>query len=162
MPWHDPGNDHRHGTARKSPLPATPIPSQDPAPMADSAHPGRCCHAARRIWTPSLPGSFPLSLSCNSQTAPAQSARQAPSPVEQEDAPQQHYHMGRRSHDQQRPRCHPPHIRPRKIFLPVLCPFRPLSCIDMGRRNVYDYILNFVEQFQHITRQICSPIAARP
>ena len=40
--------------------------------------------------------------------------------------------------------------------------FRPFSCIDMDMRNVYDYILNFVEQFQHITRQICSPIAARP
>lgn len=40
--------------------------------------------------------------------------------------------------------------------------FRPFSCIDIDTRNVYDYILNFVEQFQHITRQICSPIAARP
>ncbi|EEB33560.1 hypothetical protein DESPIG_01554 [Desulfovibrio piger ATCC 29098] len=40
--------------------------------------------------------------------------------------------------------------------------FRPFSCIDRSCRNVYDYILNFVEQFQHITRQICSPIAARP
>lgn len=27
-----------------------PTPSQDPAPMADSVHPGRCCHADRRIW----------------------------------------------------------------------------------------------------------------
>lgn len=162
MPWHDPGNDHRHGTARKSPLPATPIPSQDPAPMADSAHPGRCCHAARRIWTPSLPGSFPLSLSCNSQTAPAQSARQAPSPVEQEDAPQQHYHMGRRAMTSSAPGAIPRTSALVKIFCPSCAPFRPLSCIDMGRRNVYDYILNFVEQFQHITRQICSPIAARP
>lgn len=162
MPCHDPGNDHRHGTARKSPLPATPIPSQNPAPMADSAHPGRCCHAARRIWTPSLPGFFPLSLSCNSRPRRPNPPDKPLHPSNRRTPPQQHYHMGRRSHDQQRPRCHPPHIRPRKIFLPVLCPFRPLSCIDMGRRNVYDYILNFVEQFQHITRQICSPIAARP
>lgn len=39
---------------------------------------------------------------------------------------------------------------------------RPHSCIDTGPRNAYNGILNFVEQFQHITRQICSPIAARP
>lgn len=49
----------------------------------------------------------------------------------------------------------------KKICLSAPC-FRPFSCIDIDTRNVYDYILNFVEQFQHITRQICSPIAARP
>lgn len=49
----------------------------------------------------------------------------------------------------------------KKFCLSAPC-FRPFSCIDIGTRNVYDYILNFVEQFQHITRQICSPIAARP
>ena len=55
---------------------------------------------------------------------------------------------------------------PRPVFRKDFCqlprPFRPSSCIDMDTRNVYDCILNFVEQFQHITRQICSPIAARP
>lgn len=55
---------------------------------------------------------------------------------------------------------------PRPVFRKDFCqlprPFRPFSCIDMDTRNVYDCILNFVEQFQHITRQICSPIAARP
>lgn len=50
----------------------------------------------------------------------------------------------------------------RKDFCQLPRPFRPFSCIDMDTRNVYDCILNFVEQFQHITRQICSPIAARP
>lgn len=49
----------------------------------------------------------------------------------------------------------------KKFCLSAPC-FRPFSCIDIDTRNVYDYILNFVEQFQHITRQICSPIAARP
>lgn len=162
MPWHDPGNDHRHGTARKSPLPATPIPSQDPAPMADSAHPGRCCHAARRIWTPSLPGIFSFEPVMQQPAPPAQSARQGPSPVEQEDVPSNIIIWAGGAMTSSAPGAIPRTSALVKIFCPSCAPFRPLSCIDMGRRNVYDYILNFVEQFQHITRQICSPIAARP
>lgn len=112
--------------------------------------------------SPSLPGSFLLSLSCSSQPRRPNPPGKPLHPSNRRTPPSNIIIWAGGAMTSSAPGAIPRTSALVKFFCPSCTLFRPLSCIDMDRRNVYDYILNFVEQFQHITRQICSPIAARP